>query len=29
MFVIALAFNAHSHNDVIENGRINYFVFVV
>ena len=25
LFVIELAFNDHSHNDVVENGRINYF----
>ena len=25
MFVIELAFKIHFHNDVVENGRINYF----
>ena len=29
MFVIELAFKIHFHNDVVENGRINYFAFVV
>ena len=29
MFVIELAFNIHFHNDVVENGRINYFAIVV